>query len=287
MIKNSWLKIILVGVLITGAIVVFSCYYFKPSSEPALNEGGLVDDISQDNTDMIKVLSPLRNTIVSGPIEIRGEARGGWYFEADFPIKLYDSAGNLLASAVASAQSDWMTEDFVPFKATIDYTLLEESDGVLVLEKDNPSGLVENHDEIRVPLRLSPRVATTSVQVFFSNTYFGSNTDCNQVYPVTRQVESTPAIGRAAIEELIKGVTEEEYAQGYRSGVNNNVSIQSLVIDQGVARIDLSSALEQNIGGSCFVAAIRSQITETLKQFPTVTGVEISIDGRTEDILQP
>jgi len=35
------------------------------------------------------------------------------------------------------------------------------------------------------------------------------------------------------------------------------------------------------------VAAIRAQIRETLKQFPTVDEVIISIDGRTEDILQP
>jgi len=35
------------------------------------------------------------------------------------------------------------------------------------------------------------------------------------------------------------------------------------------------------------VTAIRAQITETLKQFPTVENVVISIDGRTEDILQP
>ena len=34
-------------------------------------------------------------------------------------------------------------------------------------------------------------------------------------------------------------------------------------------------------------AAIRVQITETLEQFPTVDSVIISIDGRTEDILQP
>jgi hypothetical protein len=35
------------------------------------------------------------------------------------------------------------------------------------------------------------------------------------------------------------------------------------------------------------VAAISAQIRETLKQFSTVKGVIISIDGRTEDILQP
>jgi spore germination protein GerM len=45
--------------------------------------------------------------------------------------------------------------------------------------------------------------------------------------------------------------------------------------------------LEFQVGGSCRVAAIRAQITDTLKQFPPVDEVIISIDDRTEDILQP
>jgi len=45
--------------------------------------------------------------------------------------------------------------------------------------------------------------------------------------------------------------------------------------------------LEEAVGGSCRVTAIRSQIEQTLKQFSTVQSVIISIDNRTEDILQP
>ena len=54
-----------------------------------------------------------------------------------------------------------------------------------------------------------------------------------------------------------------------------------------MAKIDFDSNLEKNVGGSCRVAAIRNQITQTLLQFKTVQSVIISIDGRTEDILQP
>ncbi|MBA7661011.1 hypothetical protein ES703_69021 [subsurface metagenome] len=63
--------------------------------------------------------------------------------------------------------------------------------------------------------------------------------------------------------------------------------IQKLIIENGVAKIDFDEQLEFQVGGSCRVVAIRAQITETLKQFPTVDNVIISIDGRTEDILQP
>ncbi len=51
--------------------------------------------------------------------------------------------------------------------------------------------------------------------------------------------------------------------------------------------VDFDETLEKAVGGSCRVAAIRSQITKTLLQFPSFKKVIISINGRTEDILQP
>lgn len=46
-----------------------------------------------------------------------------------------------------------MTEEFVPFEAKIEFEILATSKGVLILEKDNPSGLPENDDQLRVPVR--------------------------------------------------------------------------------------------------------------------------------------
>ncbi len=58
-------------------------------------------------------------------------------------------------------------------------------------------------------------------------------------------------------------------------------------IKDGAAYVDFDKTLDQNVAGSCRVIAIRAEITQTLKQFPNVNDVIISIDGRTEDILQP
>jgi len=74
--------------------------------------------------------------------------------KATFPIKLYGEAGELIAQSYATAQSEWMTTDFVPFEASLEFTIDKEQAGVLVLEKDNPSGLPEHSDEIRVPVIL-------------------------------------------------------------------------------------------------------------------------------------
>jgi spore germination protein GerM len=54
-----------------------------------------------------------------------------------------------------------------------------------------------------------------------------------------------------------------------------------------VAKVDFDERLGFQVGGSCRVSAIRAQITETLMQFSTVKSVVVSINGRTEDVLQP
>jgi short subunit fatty acids transporter len=106
-----------------------------------------------EKTDLIKINSPRPNAIVGNTIEINGEARGTWFFEASFPIKLVDEAGNELATTVAQATSDWMTENFVPFKATIEFQNTGIKKANLMLIKDNPSGLPENDDFLRVPIK--------------------------------------------------------------------------------------------------------------------------------------
>ena len=87
--------------------------------------------------------------------------------------------------------------------------------------------------------------------------------------------------------ELIKGLTETEKAEGFSTAINPGTSIRGLKISDGTARVDFDDNLENGVAGSCRVAAIRAQIEDTLKQFPTVNKVIISVNGRTDDILQP
>ena len=111
--------------------------------------------------------------------------------------------------------------------------------------------------------------------------------DCTKVFRTPRTIEETSAVGRVALEELFKGPTDEETEAGYFTTIPTGVKIQKLTIENGVAKVDLNKTLEYQVGGSCRVASIIAEIKDTLKQFPTVQSVIISIDGRTEDILQP
>jgi len=238
----------------------------------------------------IRINSPRPHATIKSPVLISGEAVGGWYFEASFPVKLLDAEGNILAEGPAQAQSDWMTSAFVPFEATLSFASPKSKTGTLVLQKDNPSGLPEHNAELRVPVRFDENSETMSVKVFWGNARGNEPTqDCSAVEGVTRYIPKTEGVANAALMELIKGPTRQEQAQGYISSIpqDSEITIQNLRIENAVAYVDFNAALERGVAGSCRVAHIRAQIESTLKQFPTVKDVVISIDGRTDDILQP
>lgn len=101
----------------------------------------------------IRVTEPKAGSVVTSPLRVSGEARGTWYFEASFPVKLLDANGRELAVFPAQAKGEWMTENFVPFEVMLEWSRVDTPTGVLVLEKDNPSGLPEYADELRIPVR--------------------------------------------------------------------------------------------------------------------------------------
>jgi hypothetical protein len=106
--------------------------------------------------DLIHVTQPQQNAVVKSPLTVSGEARGTWYFEASFPVILVGANGDTLAVKPAQAQGEWMTENFVPFTVTLDFTAPATPEGTLILKKDNPSGLPEHDRELRIPVRFAP-----------------------------------------------------------------------------------------------------------------------------------
>ena len=118
------------------------------------------ETIAKDTTsDQIKVSKPQPNQVVESPLIIEGEVRGTWFFEATFPVKLYDANGDIIATHFAQAQGEWMTEDFVSFTAQLVFEKPTTDAGVLILEKDNPSGLPENDAKIEIPVRFDNQSA--------------------------------------------------------------------------------------------------------------------------------
>lgn len=112
--------------------------------------------------DLIKVVNPAPMSVVQSPLEISGQARGNWFFEASAPVALVDWDGKVLAQGTIKAQSDWMTTEFVPFTAELTFTSPYKAGdqdtmkhGALIFKKDNPSGEPKNDDSLEIPIQFS------------------------------------------------------------------------------------------------------------------------------------
>jgi hypothetical protein len=102
---------------------------------------------------LITVTSPTSGQKVTSPLTISGQARGGWYFEATFPVEIRNAAGTVIAQHYAEAQSDWMTENYVPFRATLSFPQQPSgSQGTVILRKSNASGDPARDQSVSIPV---------------------------------------------------------------------------------------------------------------------------------------
>jgi spore germination protein GerM len=100
------------------------------------------------------------------------------------------------------------------------------------------------------------------------------------IRPVIRQIEPTVGVARSAIEALIAGPTADERAgtPAISGGLPDGTELLGLTIADGIARVDLSSEIE-DVGGTFGETAVLAQLVFTLTQFPTVDEVVLLIEG--------
>ncbi|MGM0653357.1 MAG: flagellar basal-body MS-ring/collar protein FliF, partial [Bacillota bacterium] len=86
-------------------------------------------------------------------------------------VSIVDADGNELGAHYATAEGDWMTEDFVPFSSELSFETPTTETGELILERANPSGLEENADEVRIPVQfdLDDSAEERTVQIYHYN----------------------------------------------------------------------------------------------------------------------
>ena len=178
---NHWVKIIVLVVIAAAAIYLIPRKAQSPQNQGNNNQTATVTDFDScvaagypvmesyppqcttpDGKHFIQpiveaaevvVESPVRGQIVTSPLTVKGVARGTWYFEANLPVTLKDSNGNVLAQKGFQAKSEWMTTDFVPFEDTLTFSQPQTEFGLLVIERDNPSGLPEFDKSFIVQVR--------------------------------------------------------------------------------------------------------------------------------------
>lgn len=152
--KTGWVLAIITILIIVAAIILF----ILPGKSVAPTTNTQATTTPQTSTnptfeDMLVVESLQNGGTIASPLTITGRARGGWYFEASFPIEIQNASGTNIAEGPAQAQGEWMTEDYVPFKATLTFPAQPKgSVGKVILHNDNPSGLPENDRSLEIPV---------------------------------------------------------------------------------------------------------------------------------------
>jgi len=147
-----------------GALIVFSIgkVIFSKLNIASVPKS-TVDDVVQPQDDIaiddeeetnINIKNPQSNEIVKSPLVVTGEARG-WYFEGVFPVRILDSNNKEIGRGQVRAKGDWMKDAFVPFEGKIEFSQPTTKTGKLVFQKDNPSGLPENDENVEISVLFS------------------------------------------------------------------------------------------------------------------------------------
>ncbi len=130
-------------------------------------------------------------------------------------------------------------------------------------------------------------VATLSTQEIV--VYFNKSepTDIIQV-AVKRTIPKTVAVATAAMQELLKGPTDAETANGLTTAINAGTVLNYVKINNGMATVDFNDQFDFQMGGSARVRAIYQQIFKTLTQFSTIKEITITINhGSRPGNLEP
>lgn len=122
--------------------------------------------------------------------------------------------------------------------------------------------------------------------VFFGNLELNPEDDCESVFPISTGIEGV-GDPESVVERMLLGPDESQRARGYFSSINSGVEVLSFNLERGVAYIDFSTELDEGVAGSCRVMAIQAQIENTLLQFEEISRVVVSVEGESEEVLQP
>ncbi len=126
-------------------IIIFLALGFFVFSNKSQKEGTIYNNASAND---IVVELPYPDAVTGKEFSVIGRARGFWFFEGSFPLEVLDENGKSIAVGYAQAEGEWMTTEFVPFKGEIKVPESYIGKAVLVLKKDNPSGIPEKDASI-------------------------------------------------------------------------------------------------------------------------------------------
>ncbi len=123
-----------------------------------------------------------------------------------------------------------------------------------------------------------------SFNLYFNNSIKNPNLiDCTTMYPVPRKTKEivTPEF---VINELIKGLTDEEKKEGFVTAIPVDCVLNFVSLDKEKIIVDFKPF---HIAGSCATGMFTAQVKNTMLALANIKEVQITIQGQSEEILQP
>jgi hypothetical protein len=148
---KKYALLVLALIVIAGALAVMLSSPAPDNDPLPIVEESAIQYENASEDDLV-LQAPTEGSIVESPVSLTGEARGTWYFEAIAGVKITDANAAVLGEGIVTAQSDWMTTDFVSFDGAVSFTPPATPTGFIVFEKENPSGLPANDASISIPI---------------------------------------------------------------------------------------------------------------------------------------
>jgi hypothetical protein len=158
----------IIGVVLLFFVLIAGAYLYQQNKDKTTNNQNdtSTSDTTSDDSQVsvtsfesekgvaVTLTSPTRGGTVASPLSVAGMVPGSWSQEGQFTLRLLDADSNVLTEGAAKLDGDWMTENQVPFTATLTFENAPAvgSSGILILEKANPSGMEENADSVSVPI---------------------------------------------------------------------------------------------------------------------------------------
>ena len=205
------------------------------------------------------------------------------------PTYLYDGSELTFKSAEQIAEESYkLTFEFTSAAAgygdrtdeMVAQVITEHEIEIIVEQGQVISAITDGvYDEIAGEMIAETLPETMEIKLYFVRV--------EEIVEVERSVPYTVAVARAALEGLVEGPLDHEEADGLSTAIPEGTELQDIIIENGIATADFNQKLQEGVAGSAWVTTIRDQIEQTLLQFDTVDEVVITIDGQSEDILQP
>lgn len=249
---------------------------------------GLPIDISARNTSVVSIkikdfsyfviASPIPNSPINLNSNIKGSAKyGSGYFYYKVVNRRTQSVygdGKLKLDKKTGAYSDFSLS--VGLNGALD---LLDQDAIDISFSDS-SNILSAKNKMTVSYIYNGGLSS-KIKIYISS----GKSDCGSVVPVERLVNAARSPIRSSVEEVIKGPSDTEKSRGYFSPISNLSSIRSLDLRSSVLYLDFTKNILESLVNPCDIATARAEIFQTVKQFPDIKTVVISVDGNLKNPL--